>query len=82
MLKDIKGEIEALGASFEITDGAKSRIVTEGYVHKYGARPMRRTIQNRIENPAAEFIIRDEIRKGCKVKVDTDENGCIRVSVC
>lgn len=82
MLKDIKSEIEALGASFEITDEAKRRIVIEGYVHKYGARPMRRTIQNRIENPAAEFIIRDEIRKGSKVKVDTDENGSIRVSVC
>jgi len=81
MLCDITSEIDALGATLEITDSAKRAIVSEGYVFKYGARPMRRTIQDHIENPAAELIIRGEVKKGSAVCVDTDENGAITVFV-
>ncbi len=81
MLADIRDEMEAIGATFEITESGKNAIVDEGYVYKYGARPMRRTIQDRIENPTADFIIRGDITSGSKVIADTDEEGKIKVRV-
>ncbi len=81
MLKDIKTETQSLGAELNITENAKNAIVTEGYVYKYGARPMRRTIQNHIENPIAEMVIAGDIREGSVITVDTDENGKIRCMI-
>ena len=81
MLKDIKTETQSLGAELNITENAKNAIVTEGYVYKYGARPMRRTIQNYIENPIAEMVIAGDIREGSVITVDTDENGKIRCMI-
>ena len=77
MLRDITEEITSMGAKFVITDSAKAAIVTDGYIYKYGARPMRRTIQNNIENPLAELAIAGDIEAGSTVTVDTDENGKI-----
>ncbi|MBQ6998679.1 MAG: ATP-dependent Clp protease ATP-binding subunit [Clostridia bacterium] len=81
MLKDITSEVTALGATLNITENAKNAIVTEGYIYKYGARPMRRTIQNFIENPIAEMAIAGDIRVGSTITVDTDENGKIKCEI-
>ena len=81
MLEDIRDELNALGAKFEITEDGRRAIVNEGYVYKYGARPMRRTIQDRIENPTAELIIRGSIVSGSTVVTDTDSEGNIKVYV-
>lgn len=81
MLKDIKSEMESIGAELVITDNGKNAIVSDGYIYKYGARPMRRTIQNYIENPIAEMVIAGDVTSGSKVIVDTDENGKIKCRV-
>ncbi len=75
MLKDIRAEITSLGAQLTITDSAKDAIISDGYIYKYGARPMRRTIQNYIENPIAEMVIAGDVVRGAEVVADTDENG-------
>ena len=75
MLKDIKNEIASLGAELIITDNAKKVITGDSQIFKYGARPMRRTIQKFIENPIAELVIADDLRSGKSVIVDSDENG-------
>ena len=77
MLRDITEEITSMGAKFVITDAGKEAIVDEGYIYKYGARPMRRTIQNAIENPLAELAIAGDIEAGSTVTVDADETGKI-----
>ncbi len=82
MLCDITDELNAIGASFEITDAAKKAIVKNGYVFKYGARPMRRTIQDFIENPIAELIIKGDVFSGKTVKADANEDGTINITVC
>lgn len=70
MLKDITDEISALGATLEITESAEDALISEGYVYKYGARPMRRAIQNRIENPLAEMVIAGDVHPGDTVTAD------------
>lgn len=70
MLKDITDEISALGATLEITEAAEDALISEGYIYKYGARPMRRAIQNRIENPLAEMVIAGDVHPGDTVSAD------------
>ena len=58
-----------------ITDRAKQLLAEEGYDPSYGARPLRRVIQQRIENPLASAILRGEFPEGQTIKIDVDE-GC------
>ena len=81
MLKDINSEMDSLGAELEITESAKKAIITDGYIYKYGARPMRRAIQNSIENPIAEMVIAGDIKRGTKILADTDDTGRIAIGV-
>ena len=53
----------------EITDEAKNAIAEEGYDPAYGARPLKRTIQQRIENPLASRILAGEFGPGDTVRV-------------
>ena len=54
----------------EFTDAAKDQLIAEGYDPAYGARPLARTIQRRIENPLASRILSGEFDAGDKVMVD------------
>ncbi len=58
----------------EITDDAKLLLAELGYSVVYGARPLKRVIQNRIENPLSEMILRNEVREGDTVSV-SEEDG-------
>jgi hypothetical protein len=53
----------------KIHKAAKSILVKEGYDPKFGARPLRRTVERLIENPIAEMILRKEISNGDTIKV-------------
>ena len=44
----------------------------EGYDRVYGARPLRRTVQRRIENPLAKRILAGEFEEGDVIRVDFD----------
>ncbi|MBI2756152.1 MAG: ATP-dependent Clp protease ATP-binding subunit [Chloroflexi bacterium] len=54
----------------EVTDAAKDLMVEKGFDHVYGARPMRRTIQNLIEDPLAEGLLHGRFRPGDVVMID------------
>ncbi len=47
-----------------VPDDAKDFLVTKGYDPQYGARPLRRTIQNLIEDPLAEFLLQGKFQPG------------------
>jgi len=55
--------------SLELTDEAYEYLAKEGYNPQYGARPLKRVIQNKILNPVASLIISKEILKGGVVSV-------------
>ena len=61
------------GIDFELTAAAKAEVVREGYDPTYGARPLRRTLQRRIENELAKRVLGGDFKDGEKVVVDFAE---------
>jgi len=58
-----------------LTDAAKDRLATDGYDPVYGARPLKRLIQQQIENPLAKQILSGQIADGDVVSVDVAGEG-------
>jgi ATP-dependent Clp protease ATP-binding subunit ClpB len=61
------------GITVKFDNDVKNFVVTKGYDPVYGARPLRRTIQKYIENPLAEFIIRNEIDKNARIDCNVEK---------
>ena len=59
----------------EVTDKAKSVLATEGFDPVYGARPLKRVIQRRIENELAMRLLQGEFGEGAAVRVDAAPTG-------
>jgi len=57
-----------------VTDAARNHIAAEGYDPKYGARPLKRVIQNRLQNPLASQMLKGEFENHGGVEIDFD-NG-------
>ena len=66
---------EQMDITIELSGDAKGWIIDQGYDHKYGARPLRRTLQNKIEDRLAEEILDGNIRSGDRVKVDLEDDS-------
>ena len=65
--------LEALGWSLSVTESARAAIATEGFDPQYGARPLKRVIQQRVENPLAAELLRIGDAEGTKeLTVDFD----------
>ncbi len=60
-----------------ITESAKSYIVEKAYDPKYGARPLRRMIQSKIEDPLAEEILSGRIKSGDAVRVTCKDDQLV-----
>jgi ATP-dependent Clp protease ATP-binding subunit ClpB len=54
----------------EVTDRAMHALASEGYDPQFGARPLKRVIQNRIENPLATKILVGELLDGDHIRID------------
>ncbi|MEM6936095.1 MAG: ATP-dependent chaperone ClpB [Pseudomonadota bacterium] len=65
------------GLSLKISDAALDWLGTAGFDPVYGARPLKRAIQNGLENPLAQKILAGEFAPGEVVDVHVDENGLI-----
>ena len=68
---------EQLQIEFVIRDAAKAYIVEKAYDRKYGARPLRRKIQDEIEDRLAEEIIAGKVKAGDRVVVTTKHKELI-----
>ncbi len=58
----------------EFTDNARKQVMEEGYDPAFGARPLKRTIQQRIENPLASELLAGKFSEGDKIKIDSDSH--------
>jgi ATP-dependent Clp protease ATP-binding subunit ClpB len=58
--------------TLQLTDAARANLVRTGYDPNYGARPLKRAIQKKIENPLGRLLLKGEIRDGQTVVVDAD----------
>ena len=65
--------MEQMKISIELNDEAKKYIVDKGYDEKYGARPLRRTIQNDIEDALAEKMLEGTVKQGNRVLVSVKD---------
>src|SRR5699024_9090620 len=52
------------GVKLRVTQGANKEIASKGFDKEYGARPLRRVIQQKVEDPIAEMLIADKISEG------------------
>ena len=63
------------GLSIELNSEALDRLVDSGYDPVFGARPLKRAIQNALENPLAEGILNGSYTIENKIRVDVDSEG-------
>ncbi|GKX31310.1 ATP-dependent Clp protease ATP-binding subunit ClpC [Vallitalea longa] len=66
-----------VGIELEVTDEAKDYLAKEGFDEAYGARPLRRAIQSKVEDKLAEELLDKKIKYGDKVIVDVSEDELI-----
>lgn len=59
---------------FEITGDAKEFLATQGFNPVYGARPLKRVIQQQVENPLSKLILAQTFLKGDKIKIDVKDD--------
>ena len=67
--------------TLEVTDEALGILAAEGYDPLYGARPVRRAIQHRVETPAARMIVGGSLPPGACIRVAAGAGGTIDVAV-
>jgi ATP-dependent Clp protease ATP-binding subunit ClpC len=70
MLDRVRDQLRAQQMSLEVTDAAKEHIIKLGYDVAYGARPLRRVIQNMIEDVLAEHLLLGKYETGTTIVVD------------
>ncbi len=75
LLAQTNEALKAKDISVELDEGAKKFLLTKGTDLKYGARPLRRTIQNYVEDALADKILRNELIAGQKVQVTMNETN-------
>ena len=73
-LKGLYKRIESLGYQLTITDNAKEFVATKGYDVQFGARPLKRAIQNYIEDGVCEKLLSGELHEGDTIAVSTIPN--------
>ena len=74
MLRGIeKRSKEQLGITLTVNEAAKDLLIDKGYDDKYGARPLRRTIQSLLEDKMAEESLDGKLKKGVNVEVGCEE---------
>jgi len=67
--------------TLDFTDRAKQHLAERGYDPVYGARPLRRAIQQEVETRLAQQIVAGEIRDGARVRVDAGPSGLVFTTV-
>ncbi len=72
MLNQVAKSLAEKNIKLEVTDTAKDFLGEKGYNPDFGARPLRRTIQNLVEDPLSESLLRGEFQPGETIKIDCD----------
>ena len=74
-MNDIDKRMEELGFTVELTEAAANHLAEIGYDANYGARPLRRLLQRRVENELSKRLLRGEYATGDHVVVDYDPDA-------
>ncbi len=80
-LNRVRGQLSEQSITLEVSDAVKGVIAEAGYDSEYGARPLRRVIQDKIEDRLSEELLSQRIKQGDTVRVELDDDGGIKLSV-
>ena len=75
MLARVRDQLRAQQMTLEVTQAAKDHIIKLGYDVAYGARPLRRVIQNMVEDVLAEHLLLGKYEPGTTIVVDKGEEA-------
>ena len=74
-LQDVSGELIEQGLTMEVSDAARDWLSEKGYDPQFGARPMRRLIQDHLEDTLSDAILAGEVTPGDVVLIDINEDA-------
>ncbi len=77
MMKRVEDQLAAQGFALETTDAAAMLLAEKGYDPQLGARPLRRAIQQYVEDPLSEKILWKEFHVGETIKIDVEEEEIV-----
>ena len=76
-LRTLFRRIEKIGYKLEITEEAKRWIAQQGYDKQFGARPLRRAIQQHIEDAVANLIVEEQVQPGDTITAELGDNKIV-----
>ena len=79
MLRRVRDQLKAQGMSLEVSQAAKDRLIELGWDPSFGARPLRRVIQNQIEDVLAEHLLLNRYEAGSTIVVDREPEGDLKI---
>jgi ATP-dependent Clp protease ATP-binding subunit ClpC len=77
MIKDVSKNLTQKGVTLEVTDEARRWLGDKGYDPVFGARPLRRVIQNEVEDRLSESFLLGEFALGDTVQIDVSEESLV-----
>ncbi|MFH1509159.1 MAG: AAA family ATPase [bacterium] len=75
MLDDVQKLLQGQNIKLKVTDGVKRKLVEEGFEPSFGARPLRRVIQKKIENRLSNALLTGDFRSGNTIRIELGRNG-------
>ncbi len=76
-LKELEKRLAKHNFRLKVTDKVKEKLVQEGYDPHFGARPLKRTIQQMIENPLSMEILEGKVTEGTEIRVDLEKDKVV-----
>lgn len=73
-LKSFYDRVEQNGLHLAISDEAKDKVAELGFDEQYGARPLKRAIQNYVEDPLSELLLKEEATAGDTIHIEIKDN--------
>jgi ATP-dependent Clp protease ATP-binding subunit ClpC len=73
-LKSLYNRIEQIGYHIDLSDEAKEFVATKGYDVQFGARPLKRAIQNYLEDGISDLIVNGDLEPGATIHITLKEN--------
>ena len=73
----LRSRVQENGLNLELTEAAQEWLAVNGYNPEYGARPLKRLIQQEVETPLSDSLLGNDYEPGDTVIVDSDEDGIV-----
>ncbi|MFL2761859.1 MAG: ATP-dependent Clp protease ATP-binding subunit [Dehalococcoidia bacterium] len=77
MLKEVHSNLIEQGVDMEVSDSAKSWLAEKGYDRNFGARPLRRVIQDNIEDKLSDALLSGKIKPATTVVIDLEDDEIV-----